>query len=447
MDNQQEKSYLSHVVLLISCVLIMSVGAFFIPEMTILSYEFKKVDFLKDIKQKKKSNLALTKPVKKQFIDKCPDGYVCIEDYSKDKSALTNLFESLANKKQITRMAFFGDSFIDGDIFTAEVRKLLQEHFGGSGVGFVPIASETSGFRKTIRHSYSGIESFNIIQSKAGSGYAAGGYYFKATGNSHVTYSGVDNDPKLSALGNIQLFYSGPTSTNFSYSMNGESGKLKADATSQIKSLKISGGNSKSVTFSFPESQSTKLYGTSFEGSNGVIVDNFGLKSNSGIALSKISSDNWQQFNQLRDYKLIVLQFGLNVLNSKTKNLDSYVKSMIDLVEGIKKNCPGASILILGIPDRSVKIDGEYQTMPTIPMMIEAQREIAKKTGVAFWDMFSGMGGENSMISYVQNKPALANKDYTHLTFEGGEKLAGVFSRTFIHHYNNYSNRKKQAAN
>jgi hypothetical protein len=240
------------------------------------------------------------------------------------------------------------------------------------------------------------------------------------------------------------VYYSSGIDSRFSYRYNGESGTLAAESTSKIRSLRLDGANTNSITFSFPESESTKLYGASFEDAKGVILDNYGLKSNSGIALSKISAENWSQFNQLRDYKLIVLQFGLNVLNAKTTKVDWYVKAMIELVERIKQTCPNASILILGIPDRSVKIDGEYQTMPTIPMMIEAQREIAKKTGVAFWDMYSGMGGENSMISFVQNKPALANKDYTHLTFEGGEKLAGIFTRTFLHHYSSFRKKKTQ---
>jgi hypothetical protein len=444
MDSNHEKSYLNQVVVMISCVLILSLAAFFIPDFSIAGYEFKKVDFLRDIKQKKKSNLVGGSKVQKEFIDKCPPGYTCIEDYSKNKTALKAIFEALSNKNGLTRMAFFGDSFIDGDIFTAEVRKLLQAEFGGSGVGFVPFASETSGFRQTVRHSHSGIESFNIVQNKSANGYGAGGYFFKALGKANVTYSGINGDPKLGNFKNIQVYYSSGIDSRFSYRYNGESGTLAAESTSKIRSLRLDGANTNSITFSFPESESTKLYGASFEDAKGVILDNYGLKSNSGIALSKISAENWSQFNQLRDYKLIVLQFGLNVLNAKTTKVDWYVKAMIELVERIKQTCPNASILILGIPDRSVKIDGEYQTMPTIPMMIEAQREIAKKTGVAFWDMYSGMGGENSMISFVQNKPALANKDYTHLTFEGGEKLAGIFTRTFLHHYSSFIKKKTQ---
>ena len=442
MDENQEKSYLNHVVILISCVLILCVSAFLIPDFTIYGYEFKKVDFLKDVKPKKKSELAKVKSIAKEFIDKCPPGYTCIEDYSKDKNALQAVFESLSDKNKLTRMAFFGDSFIDGDIFTAEVRKILQEKLGGSGVGFVPIASETSGFRQTIRHTHAGIESYNIIENKGGEGYAAGGYYFKSSGQGTVTYTGITGNNKLQGLQNIQLYYATNTGANVQYRKNSESGTIALSSTGQIQSSKLVGGTANSITFSFGGLGDTKLYGASFEDSKGVIVDNFGLKSNSGIALSKISAQNWNQFNKLRDYKLIVLQFGLNVLGPKTTQLDWYVKSMVELITRIKQACPNASILILGMPDRSVKKDGEYQTMPTIPLMIEAQREIAKKCGVAFWDLFSGMGGENSMISFVNNKPALANKDYTHLTFAGGEKLAATFTKTFLHHFSNYTKRK-----
>jgi lysophospholipase L1-like esterase len=444
MDVNQEKSYLNHVVILISCVLILCVAAFLIPDITIYGYEFKKVDFLKDVKHKKKSELAKVSSIAKEFIDKCPTGYTCIEDYSKDKKAMHAIFESLNKENALSRMAFFGDSFIDGDIFTAEVRKILQEKFGGSGVGFVPIASEIAGFRQTIRHSFSGIDSYNIIENKGGEDYAAGGYYFTSNGKGNVTYSGITGNAKLQDLKNIQLFYSTTTSARFLYRMNGESGAISASGSNQIQSAKIVGNFTNSITFSFPSGEGTKLYGASFEDAKGVIVDNFGMKSNSGIALSKISAQNWSEFNQLRDYKLIVLQFGLNVLGPKTTQLDWYVKSMVELIGRIKQACPKASILILGMPDRSVKKDGEYQTMSSIPLMIEAQREIAKKCGVAFWDLFSGMGGENSMISFVNNKPALANKDYTHLTFAGGEKLASIFTKTFLHHFSNYAKQKNQ---
>ena len=54
------------------------------------------------------------------------------------------------------RIAFYGDSIIEGDLITEELRKQLQDRFGGQGVGMVPITSIVAGFRVTIRHSFSG---------------------------------------------------------------------------------------------------------------------------------------------------------------------------------------------------------------------------------------------------------------------------------------------------
>ena len=58
------------------------------------------------------------------------------------------------SEKQI-RIAYFGDSSIEGDLISQTVRDSLQRRFGGSGVGFMPITSKTSGFRRSIRHFYS----------------------------------------------------------------------------------------------------------------------------------------------------------------------------------------------------------------------------------------------------------------------------------------------------
>jgi lysophospholipase L1-like esterase len=37
--------------------------------------------------------------------------------------------------------------------------------------------------------------------------------------------------------------------------------------------------------------------------------------------------------------------------------------------------------------------------------------------------MFDAMGGEGSMANWVNEKPRLANKDYTHINAKGGEVL------------------------
>ena len=171
-----------------------------------------------------------------------------------------------------------------------------------------------------------------------------------------------------------------------------------------------------SISFNFPATNDLKLFGVSIEDSSGIVLDNFGMKSNSGINLNNITEKKHKEFDSLQEYKLVVLQYGLNAVGPTTTNLNWYINSMTRVVKRIKKYYPKASILMLSVSDRATRLNGKIQTMPTIPIMIEAQRKIAKNAGVAFWDMFSAIGGKNTIINYVNNSPALANKDFTHLT-------------------------------
>lgn len=78
-----------------------------------------------------------------------------IIDFSTDtaKPSLGNFVKKLhelkSGKKRKVRIAYFGDSMIGGNLLTQTLRKLLQQEFGGNGVGFVPITSQVSGFRQT----------------------------------------------------------------------------------------------------------------------------------------------------------------------------------------------------------------------------------------------------------------------------------------------------------
>ena len=59
--------------------------------------------------------------------------------------ALVRTSSSIPEDDGLVRKAVFGDSFIEADIFTADLREMLQKRFGGCGVGFVTITSMTSG--------------------------------------------------------------------------------------------------------------------------------------------------------------------------------------------------------------------------------------------------------------------------------------------------------------
>ena len=62
--------------------------------------------------------------------------------------------DTLLTARRPVRIAFLGDSFVEGDILTADLRERLKAAFGGrpgGGTGFAPMASPLTAFRRTVK--------------------------------------------------------------------------------------------------------------------------------------------------------------------------------------------------------------------------------------------------------------------------------------------------------
>lgn len=371
-------------------------------------------------------------------------GPALLEDFSPDGRILHKFYSELNAVKRGDkkgRIAFYGDSFIEGDIFCSDVRNSLQDFFGGNGVGFVPITSEVAQFRSTISHTYTGFNSFTVVKKDSiPKPYGIGGYCFTAGVENDLSYSVNPKYKHLDLFRDIKLFYTSPETTVFKYHMdNNPEMEMAVVASDRLQQKTFKGVNSTSVHFNFPPSDTIKLYGVSFEDSQGIFVDNFGLRGNSGLGLAKIPDRMHLQFNEFQHYQLIILQYGLNVIAPDTRDLSWYVKPMTGIIQRLKQCYPDAAILLMSVSDRSTKVDGSYRTMESVPMMVAAQREIARESQVAFFNLYESMGGENSMIAYVDHQPPLANKDYTHLNFQGGRRVAAIFVKTLMNEYQKYN--------
>lgn len=57
--------------------------------------------------------------------------------------------------------------------------------------------------------------------------------------------------------------------------------------------------------------------------------------------------------------------------------------------------------------------------------VVSQRREVAEGEGVALWDQFAAMGGQNSMGGFVRTK--LAFKDAVHFTEAGGAFVGDRF--------------------
>ncbi len=196
-------------------------------------------------------------------------------------------------------------------------------------------------------------------------------------------------------------------------------------ANGNLSQFNFPGTGFNTVNFSFPAPGDSRLYGAALEDSVGISVDNFSMRSNPGMGLLLVDRERMKQFNSLRDYKLVVLQYGLNVLSENdTTGYTWYMYKMTTLVNLLKENFPTSGFLLISVGDRGTNQNGKIATMPDIQVMRRIQRKIAQRSQIAFWDMFEAMGGKNSIVKYTEAVPPLAAKDYTHLTFRGGRKIA-----------------------
>lgn len=425
---------------------------YLIPELKVGDHTFKKVNLLADIqtdppKVASKKNTIEKKTSKKKSGNNnpCKPGLTCLEDYSKDKRAMRYFFNALKQtRNKPVRIAFFGDSFIEGDILTASFRDTLQSLFGGKGVGFVPVASEVAQYRTSIQHTYSNWETFSIVGKKnEWSPLGTPGYCFSPLEDNEVEYRPAKKNSI--PFNKFRLFYINPLAAKLNYTLNDTtSHSIELKSSETLEQLKISEGRIQSLRLKFTTIDSLKVYGVSFEDNTGLYVDNLAMRGNSGMGLLQISSEMNSQFNAFQDYKLIILQYGLNVVTEyDTLGYDRYIDKMVKVVNRLKNDFPKSSILLISVSDRSSNQNGTYKTIPYIPLMRDAQREIAQTSEIAFWDLYTAMGGENSMLKYVSAVPPFAAKDYTHLTFKGGKKIAKQMAEAILFEREQYGKKKK----
>lgn len=393
---------------------------------------------------------------------------------------LLKLADQQQNRHGNLRIADFGDSIVEADLITSQLRHKLQESYGGSGVGMVPITSMVNQYRETIVHSFSrnwetlsfmkrGTE--NIPLGIIGYSFIPRTYYyeesvietkskpeirdslgnvvsgakqaqkskqtrrFSHSGPAWVEYGGIDKPGGAPDFKRIRLFYSHASASSqlrVAYD-GGDFSTRQLESGEQVRVLDLSPASPVTkIRLEFSPTDPIHVYGVSFDDSTGVYVDNFSVRGFSGMYFSGLSRENLAAFNSHLDYDLVVLQYGGNVSSPTTTDYSYFTKGLKTSIDLLREALGNVPILIVSAPDHSIKVNGQFQTAPDIPILVNAQGEFARETGAAFWNLFEAMGGLNSMPGYVNAQPPLAWKDYLHFTKDGanhvGEMVFKVIS-------------------
>jgi hypothetical protein len=355
-----------------------------------------------------------------------------IEDFSSGHTGLRRFFTALDRVDRLgrpVRIAFLGDSFIEGDILVADFRAKMQERFGGRGVGFIPVTSNVAQYRPTIRQRADGWKTYSILKNRNRKYILSGLLFEPESDKAFIGFQTVDMYPGLEEVSSIKFIYSNNENTGLLLKIDADTSRHELPPAESITQYEITGNFTKG-TLLFRNVAGLKAVGVAFEDNQGVVVDNFSLRGNSGTVLSELDGESCRELQRIRPYDLIVMQYGLNVASDSVREYGWYRNQMISVIEHLQDCFPGVDILLLGVSDRSHNDGGTYCTMPAVLSLLRAQRQIAQRTEVMFWNTFAAMGGRNSMIKYVNSN--WASKDYTHLNFKGGREIARVLFDALI---------------
>jgi lysophospholipase L1-like esterase len=348
------------------------------------------------------------------------------------KAALPLLMRKLLalkhGKKQKIRVAWFGDSLIEGDLIAQTFRKDMQQYFGGYGVGFVPAMSVTAAFRTTVSHKWKGDwkeESFRSDTLTAPL-FLSGHTFFTSNGALIVRDATVkDTTQRLE-----KSLICGMVPGTISLIVNGQVQQYKPSKL--VNRLLLDSSVSHSIDVGI-QNYKLPVYGISMEPQSGVVVDNFSFRGISGRELGKLDTAFLRAVDEENPYDLVILQYGANIMwHGEDTEYGWYEKMIVPVLKKLRQAMPGAEFLVVSTADRAFKYDDLWKTALGIDNLIRIQADLAYNSDAAFYNMYESMGGAGTIVSWADTVPSLANKDYIHPNQRGAEILGNMFYNAFM---------------
>ena len=332
-------------------------------------------------------------------------------------SAFYAALDSASSKP--VRVVHYGDSQIEEDRITNVLRERWQKQYGGGGVGLLPLHQTIP--TRTIRQ---WLSINGVVQTAQ-----KGPKRYLVYGLRSMRLADSDD---YGVMGQVAVLDSTLVAGSEDIVMNIEPIDKKRKPHNYFNRVRVLTSLPDSLLV-LPDSTThyqlhlqgkKNVYGVSLETPTGVIVDNIPMRGCSGNIFTKIDSTQLSDFYRETNTRLIILQFGGNMI-PQTENpstISGYVRSTLrQQIRYIRACAPQASILFIGPSDMSTNIDGQMTTYPMVPYMDKLLKKMAAEEQIAYWSMYDAMGGKDSMVRWVEN--GLAGSDYVHFTRSGANNI------------------------
>ncbi len=389
----------------------------------------------------------------REFFYEDPDRIYLPDDDFTFFDPVFQAFERARKEEKTVRVVHYGDSQIELDRISSNLRDALQEHFGGEGTGMFPALTRTP--MASISHSAAGgMAGFPMVGDsltrRAGHNrYGPLSQVVSVQGSGTVSLRALRQKSTLERVrhfSSVSVLY-GRASEDFAVTV--QSDTLKPRPVTK----KHAGLSWTTWRFSRPVDRATlrftgsaEVYGIATDGKAGVTVDNVPLRGSTGTILTHIDKDLMKNAYLLDDTRLIILQFGGNFVPAagSSKAISGYMDKVRDQIAWFQEAVPGGKVLFIGPSDMAAwdEEDGRLHTYRRLAEVVDSLKAVTLKCGAAYWDLYGMMGGANSMPQWVRHKPALAGPDYVHFTPAGAKVVGETLSQSLLTYYDFYDLRK-----
>lgn len=367
-----------------------------------------------------------------------------------DITYFDDLYASLDSAKtRPMRIVHYGDSQIEEDRITKELRLELQTRFGGSGVGLLPFVQNISS--QTTRQS-----STTALTRKM----AYGPTSFRSTDRIYGPLLRMDilNTPTTTTINakrsdpqdNPAYRYTKvtvltrPIEKNISLCM---SDGRQREVTPSDKQINFSQFIYKDSITSLSVSATGNgyMYGIMLDDTVGVSIDNVPMRGCSGTIFTQTDPTTMRTYFSHTNTKLIIMQFTGNSVPylSTQKAVTGYISKIRSQIRFMKRQAPNTAIMFIGPSDMLQSKDGIKKSYPLLPYIDQQMQKAVNEEGIAYWSIFQMMGGSGSMQKWSQSQPALAGKDGVHFTRLGAQRTGEQLTEAVMNGYRYYTLRKE----
>ena len=349
------------------------------------------------------------------------------------------------NEKPI-RILHYGDSQIEIDRITSDLRQSFMNKWGGFGVGLVPAVQTipTSAISQDCDAELTRYMVYGPAEMRSESShYGVLGQTALIDGSATFSFRNIGMSKQCTKRFNTITILVDEIESALTISIS----------LGDYKVTKTANTGDNRIVFALPAAVTQATVTVTGKGliqaflldgdGSGIQYDNAAMRGCSGTIFTSINRSSLSSYFNYYQVPLIIMQFGGNVVPylKTEKQITDYCLSIERQLRYLRQVSPHSKILFIGPSDMSTSIGGHMKTYPMLNSLVESLRQTCLTNDVAFWSLYHAMGGENSMAQWVKNTPAYAGSDYVHFTPAGATHTAEMLYEAIDVAYQYYQHR------